>query len=122
MLVPDLVARGLQVKAGDTIVLVATNRNGSVNGKTFVIRGTLESATGPGGRDGYVHIDDARELLRLQEPEITEYAVRVHDVGKVEETAEAFIAATSDIQNKEGRPAIEVHPWQRLSPFANIAT
>lgn len=122
MLVPELVARGLQVKAGDTIVLVATNRDGSVNGKTFIIRGTLESATGPGGRDGYVHIDDARELLRMAEPEITEYAVRVKDVAKVEALAQSFAAATADITNKEGRPAIEVHPWQRLSPFANIAS
>jgi putative ABC transport system permease protein len=23
--------------------------------------------------------------------------------------------------NKEGRPVLEVHPWQRLSPFSNIA-
>ncbi len=122
MLVPDLVARGLQVKAGDTIVLVATNRDGSVNGKTFLIRGTLESATGPGGRDGYVHIEDARELLRLQQPEITEFAVRVRNVENVEKVADAFITATSNIQNKEGRPAIEVHPWQKLSPFANIAS
>jgi len=122
MLVPELVARGLQVKAGDTIVLVATNRDGSVNGKTFIIRGTLDSATGPGGRDGYVHIEDARELLRLTEPEITEYAVRVKDVANVEKLAQSFTAATADITNKEGRPAIEVHPWQRLSPFANIAS
>lgn len=122
MLVPDLVARGLQVKAGDTIVLVATNRDGSVNGKTFTIRGTLESATGPGGRDGYVHIDDARELLRLAEPEVTEYAVRVRDVERVESVAEGLAAAMAGIQNKEGRTAVEIHPWQRLSPFANIAS
>ncbi len=122
MLVPELVARGLQVKAGDTIVLVATYRDGSVIGTTFIIRGTLESATGPGGRDGYVHIEDARELLRMTEPEITEYAVRVKDVANVEALAQSFTAATADITNKEGRPAIEVHPWQRLSPFANIAS
>ena len=29
------------------------------------VRGVLEGITGPGGRDGYLHIDDARELLRL---------------------------------------------------------
>ena len=121
ILVPDLVARGLQVKAGDTVVLVATNRDGSVNGKTFVIRGTLESATGPGGRDGYVHIEDARELLRLGEPEITEFAVRVKDTGRVEALADELAGALSDVRDKEDRPALEVHPWQRLSPFANIA-
>lgn len=121
MLVPELVARGLQLKPGDTIVLVATNRDGSVNGKTFVIRGTLESATGPGGRDGYIHIEDARELLRLAQPEITEFAVRVKDPTQIEAVAGQVAQAVSDVKNKEGRPALEVHAWQQLSPFANIA-
>jgi putative ABC transport system permease protein len=92
-----------------------------VNGKTFVIRGTLESAPGPGGRDGYVHIEDARELLRLGEPEITEFAVRVRDTGRVEALADGLAGALSDARNKEDGPALEVHSWQRLSPFANIA-
>ena len=122
ILVPDLVARGLQVKAGDTVVLVATNRDGSVNGKTFLIRGTLESATGPGGRDGYIHLEDARELLRLDQPEITEYALRIGPSEDAEAMAQRLAAVFADVQNKEGRPIVEVHPWQRLSPFANIAS
>jgi putative ABC transport system permease protein len=122
ILVPDLVARGLQVKPGDTVVLVATNRDGSVNGKTFIIQDTLESATGPGGRDGYVHIDDAREILRITEPEITEFAVRVKDMARVELVSDALVESFSDAVNKEGRPALEVHTWQKLSPFANIAS
>lgn len=121
ILVPMLVARGLQVKAGDTIVLVATNREGSVNGKTFVIRGTVESATGPGGRDGYIHIDDARDLLRMAQPEISEIAVRLNDPEQVDKVVARLDAALAEIKNKQDRPAIEVHPWQRLSPFANIA-
>ena len=39
ILIPALLARGMNVKVGDTIVLVATNRDGSVNGKTFTVRG-----------------------------------------------------------------------------------
>ena len=62
ILVPELLARGLGVKIGDTVVVVATNRDGSVNGKTFAISGVVSSATGPGGRDCYIHIDDARDL------------------------------------------------------------
>lgn len=65
--VPELIANGMKIKVGDTVVLVATNKDGSVNGKTFVVQGILESISGPGGRDGYIHIDDARELLRIQE-------------------------------------------------------
>ena len=68
--VPELIAKGMKVKVGDTVVLVATNKKGSVNGKTFVVQGILESISGPGGRDGYIHIDDARELLRIEDEEV----------------------------------------------------
>ena len=68
--VPELIANGMKVKVGDTVVLVATNKDGSVNGKTFVVQGVLESISGPGGRDGYIHIDDARDLLRIQDEEV----------------------------------------------------
>lgn len=63
--VPELIAKGMKTKVGDTIVLVATNKDGSVNGKTFVVQGIMESISGPGGRDGYIHIEDARDLLRI---------------------------------------------------------
>lgn len=67
--VPELLANPMSLKPGDTVVLVATNRDGSVNGKTFLVQGIMESMSGPGGRDGYLHIDDARELLRLADEE-----------------------------------------------------
>ena len=68
--VPELIANGMRTKVGDTVVLVATNKDGSVNGRTFVVQGILESISGPGGRDGYIHIDDARELLRIEDEEV----------------------------------------------------
>lgn len=68
--VPELLAKPMNLKPGDTVVLVATNRDGSVNGKTFVVQGIMESISGPGGRDGYIHIDDARDLLRLDDEEV----------------------------------------------------
>jgi putative ABC transport system permease protein len=58
ILVPELLAQGLDLKVGDAAVIVATNDEGSVNGKTFIVGGILASATGPGGRDGYIHIGD----------------------------------------------------------------
>jgi putative ABC transport system permease protein len=121
MLIPVIVANGLQVKPGDTVVLVATNRDGSVNGKTFVVRGSLESATGPGGRDGYIHIDDARELLRITEPEVTEFTVRAKSLERAQHIQDGLNAELSAIRNQKGLPALEVHPWQRLTPFSNIA-
>jgi len=68
--VPELLAKPMNLKPGDTVVLVATNRDGSVNGKTFLVQGIMESMSGPGGRDGYIHIDDARDLLRLDDEEV----------------------------------------------------
>jgi putative ABC transport system permease protein len=122
ILVPALLAAGLKVKPGDTVVLVATNREGSVNGKTLVVRGMVESATGPGGREGYIHIDDARELLRMTTPEVSEFAVRVRDPAQVDAAIARLEAAFADQLNPQGRPALEVHGWQKLSPFANIAS
>jgi putative ABC transport system permease protein len=121
ILVPVLLARGLRVKAGDEVVLIATNKDGSVNGKTFRIRSELESVTGPGGRDGYIHIEDARELLRITQPEASEIAVRLSSLDSVERTGQALTQKLSTVENKPGMPALEVHTWQRLSPFASVA-
>ena len=77
ILIPDLLAKGMKVKVGDNIVLVATNAVGSVNGQNFIVKGVLDAVTGPGGRDGYIHIDDARDLLQLDQPDIMEIAVRL---------------------------------------------
>lgn len=121
VLIPVLVSRGLKVNPGDTIVLVATNRDGSVNGKTFKVRGTLESATGPGGRDGYIHIEDARELLRMTEPEVSEIAVRLKDPQQMQRVNEKLQSVFEEVKNKMGQRALELHTWERLSPFANIA-
>src|SRR3990172_6446970 len=49
ILIPVLIARSFKVKVGDTVVLVATNRDGSVNGKIFTVKAALESISGPGG-------------------------------------------------------------------------
>jgi putative ABC transport system permease protein len=121
ILIPELLARGMKAKLGDMIVIVATNQDGSVNGKQFKVAGILESATGPGGRDGYVHIEDAMEVLRMGEMEISEVAVRLKDFGKVDAFTQKFDGLLSGEVNKQGKPAFEVHSWQQLSPFYNIA-
>jgi len=82
ILIPSLLARGMKVKVGDPVVIVATNQDGSVNGKQFVVAGILEGVTGPGGRDGYIHIEDAAEVLRMPALEISEIAIRLKDFDK----------------------------------------
>jgi putative ABC transport system permease protein len=121
IMIPTLLAKGLKVKLGDTVVIVATNADGSVNGKQFIVSGILESATGPGGRDGYVHIEDAAEVLRMPEAEISEVAIRIKDFNRLPAAVKQLEGKIAGEVNKEGRPMFEVHSWEQLSPFFNIA-
>jgi putative ABC transport system permease protein len=120
ILIPTVLARGMKVKVGDTIVLVVTNRDGSVNGKTFIVRGILESISGPSGKDGYIRLNDARELLRLKQPEISEIAIRLKDPAQLDDVYARLKQELSGIVNQQGQPVLEVHTWADLSPFASI--
>jgi putative ABC transport system permease protein len=121
ILIPELLEKGMKVKVGDTIVIIATNKDGSVNGKQFRVGGILESATGPGGRDGYIHIEDAMEVLRMEKMEISEITLRLKDFGKLNVAHNKLKGMLSKETNKEGKPIFEVHTWEKLSPFFNIA-
>lgn len=121
ILVPELLARGMNIKVGDTVVIVATNQNGSVNGKQFRVSGILESATGPGGRDGYIHFDDAVELLRMEQPEVSEVAVRLKNFNALGKLAKQLSSTLGAAKTADGRPVFELHTWEDLSPFAKIA-
>ncbi|MFH2119722.1 MAG: ABC transporter permease [Pseudomonadota bacterium] len=121
ILIPELLARGMKVKPGDAVVIVATNADGSVNGKQFTVTGVMESATGPGGRDGYIHMDDARELLRMEGQQVSEYAVRLKEFGNLAAFGEKLDGLLAQELNQQGKPLFEVHIWEKLSPFFSIA-
>lgn len=121
ILIPALLAKGMKVKPGDPVVVVATNADGSVNGKQFIVSGILESATGPGGRDGYVHIEDAGEVLRMTQPEVSEVAVRLKDFNRLDAAVLQLKSKVAGEVNKQRQPMFEVHSWEDLSPFFNIA-
>jgi len=121
ILIPELLASGMKTKVGDTVVVIATNRDGSVNGKQFVVGGIIESVTGPGGRDGYIHIQDAMEILRLEEREISEVAVRLKDFERLDAVSRQLDERLSGELNKEGKPVFDVRTWEKLSPFYNVA-
>ena len=120
ILVPDLLARGMGIKVGDTVVVVATNKDGSINGKTLLVSGILESATGPGGRDGYIHFEDGMEILRMQGTETTEVAIRLRDFGQIARVGRALRERLEG--DSGGGAALEVHTWAQLSPFSTVAT
>jgi len=119
--VPDLMSTSMGVKIGDTVVIVATNKDGSVNGKQFKVSGVLESVTGPGGRDGYIHFEDAMEVLRMEEMEVSEVAIRLKDFGRLHAFSDKLEGLLSGDLNKQGKPIYDVSTWEKLSPFYNIA-
>jgi putative ABC transport system permease protein len=121
ILIPELLANGMKTKVGDTVVIIATNRDGSVNGKQLVVGGIIESVTGPGGRDGYMHIHDAKEILRMDELEISEMAIRLKDFGMLNSVYERLEEMLSAERNAQGKPILDVHTWEKLSPFYNVA-
>jgi putative ABC transport system permease protein len=121
ILIPELLATGMGVKLGDTAVIIATNRDGSVNAAQLVVRGVLANVTGPSGRDGYVHIDDAATLLRMESPEISEIAVRVKEFGQLDQVAGALRGALQRAGASGHFAETEVHTWEGLSPFYNVA-
>jgi len=120
IVIPELLSRGMNINVGDTIVVIATNKDGSVNGKQLKVSGIIESITGPGGRDGYVHIEDAMEILRMDEMEISEIAIRLKDFGKLHAIYNNLNGTLSGELNKQGKAAFEVHTWEGLTPFYNI--
>jgi putative ABC transport system permease protein len=121
ILVPELIAKGMKVTIGDSIVLVATNKDGSVNALPFVVRGILEGISGPGGRDGVIHINDAKNLLRIDDNGVSEIAIRLKNIQTMESDFAGLKQNLGSLKNKMDKPVFEIHTWEKLSPFFNIA-
>jgi len=119
ILVPELVAKGMKVAKDDTIVLVATNLKGSVNGLNFKVAGTVEPISGPGGRNGYIHIKDVQKLLRLDQAEVSEVVIRLKNVDDLEKAMKS-LKPLQEMRNQKDKPLFEVHTWKKLSPFYTI--
>lgn len=127
ILVPENIATALRLEVGGDVVLVATNKDGSVNGMNFIVGGISENLMGPTGRDAYLHLEDAKSLLRIEEEEasqgeITEIAIKLKDFGQVDTVYDQLLLALGGIQSSEGRSLFfEVHTWAQLSPFQSMA-
>ncbi|RLA73527.1 MAG: ABC transporter permease [Epsilonproteobacteria bacterium] len=119
IIVPELLAKGMKVKVGDPIVLVANNKSGSVNGINLKIAGVVERISGPGGRDGYINMVDAKKVLRIKGVEVSEIVVRLKDVDMLEKAMKSLQPILGE-KNKMGKPKYELHSWTKLSPFYNI--
>lgn len=119
IIVPDIISKGMDVKTGDTVVLVANNKSGSVNGINLKVAGELTRISGPGGRDGYIHIEDAKKVLRIKGVEVSEIVIRLKDVNMLQDALVELSPILKKLNQKE-KPAFEIHTWEKLSPFYNI--
>jgi len=121
IIVPVNLAKGLNLEVGSDAVLVATNKDGSVNGINLRVNGVAESILGPTGRDGYLHIDDAQSLLRIDNGEISEIAVKIKDFNKLDNVYKQLKTELMSIKDNSGKPLYEISTWEELSPFTSIA-
>ena len=121
IIIPEKLAAGMKIKIGDPVVLVANNKDGSVNGLNFTVAGIIESVLGPQGKEGYMHIKDAQSLLRMEKPEVIEIALRIKKFDKLDMVYTDLKSSLTKFINKKGKPAFEIHTWDELSPFSNIA-
>ncbi|MBA7516815.1 hypothetical protein ES705_08864 [subsurface metagenome] len=121
IIIPENLANGLKLKAGDEVVLIANNKDGSVNGLSLRVSNTIEGLLGPSGRDGFVHIDDAKILLRIQGNEINEVAILLKNPDNLNGMNKLLADELSQFKNKQNKPVFELHTWADLSPFSTIA-
>ena len=121
IIIPENLANGLKLKAGDEVVLIANNKDGSVNGLSLRVSNTIEGLLGPSGRDGFVHIDDAKTLLRIYDNEINEVAIRLKKPDNLSGMNKLLADELSRFKNKQNKPVFELHTWADLSPFSTIA-
>ena len=122
LIIPENLAKGLKLKIGQEVVLVATNQDGSVNGMSFTIAGIMSGLTGPSGRDGYMHLDDAKDLLRIAGNEINEIAIRLEDSDNLKDVNKMLSRKLISLNGANNKPVFELHTWAQLSPFSTIAT
>ncbi len=122
MVVPVNLAKGLKLEIGSGVVLVANNKDGSVNGVTLRVGGISDNILGPTGKDGYLHMDDAKALLRMDGQEITQIAIKLKRFDKLDEVYEQLKVELMEMKNPAGKPAFEISTWEDLSPFTSIAS
>jgi len=119
ILVPELIAKGMNLKIGDTIVLVANNKSGSVNGINLKVAGIMTTISGPGGKDGYIHIEDAKKALRIKGVETPEVIIRLKNLEDMPKMMKQ-LAPLKEMLNQKDKPIFEIHQWKQLTPFYNI--
>lgn len=97
ILIPENIAAGLGLKVGSDVVVVATNKDGSVNGLNLRVSAITANVLGPQARFGYIDMKDAQTLLRINDGEINEIAIRLKDFGALQTTYAQLKASLSQL-------------------------
>jgi putative ABC transport system permease protein len=101
-------ARRLDARTGDEIVLLSQASDGSIANDAYAIVGTIDSGDPTSDLMAvYLTLGDAQELFVL-EGRIHEIAVVVDELGDVRETASRIRAHLDD-------PGLAVDPWQEFA-------
>jgi len=102
-------AEAFGVTVGGTVALQATSPGGRVNSLDVQVKGLTESAFPfENQRVAVLPLATAQGLVGMP-GRVTEYAVRVKDLSRLDETADALRAALG--------PDVEVHTWRDLQVF-----
>ena len=107
-------ARSLTLKQGDSVTVQAAGREGAQNALDLEVGGVSKGAGSlfESKRVVLVPLAYAQELLQMQ-GRVTELAVRVDDLTRIDEVATAMQAALG--------PAVEVSRWDEVMPYLRDA-
>ena len=103
----DALAAAFGAKNGAEAILLAPDRDGSLNGELASVGGAMRAIMPGEMKIAVVPLNLAQRLLRM-EGRVTELAIAVDDVTQVSPIAEQLRAVLG--------PSYEVHTWDELAP------
>jgi putative ABC transport system permease protein len=103
----DALSAAFGAKQESEAILLAPDRDGSLNGELAQVGGSLRAIMPGEMKIAVVPLPLAQKLLRM-DGRVTEIAVAVNDLSKVEDIAAGLRTALG--------PEFEVHTWESLAP------
>ncbi|MDD3731841.1 MAG: FtsX-like permease family protein [candidate division Zixibacteria bacterium] len=101
-------AKVLKARVADEVVVVSQAADGSIANDIYNIVGIAAAGDDMSDRTAfYLHLDDARELLVLEE--------RVHEIIVIINNIDYVYKITGDIREKLADSALTVQPWQEFA-------
>ena len=103
----DQIARAVDIKTGEEIILIGQGADGSIANDLFTVSGIIgDKGAGSGRMACYMHIQTAQEFLSLSNG-IHEIAIVLFDGTKAE-------SAAKKIRQALNNPTLDIDPWQKV--------